>query len=366
MKSATIRSTLRSPSCRFDLARGGAIARPASAATPSSASRWSAARGTALRAARRRAILATKSGRTSGPSRPRASSASRSRWCSRSPRYILGRVASADTAPRCRCAPAGSSSVTPCAMQTRARAPVVTAREEAHVVRRDDGHRVRRRGLDGASEILALAGATQALQLDVEAPRQQALPIIDRFGAARAAPGRERLADLAMLAAREAYEPFERRRLEPILEQHAATADRPLHRALREQRAQALESRLVLAQQGQARRLTIFVRVGDPDVGADDRLHAARQRRLVELHERRDVALIRDRARRHVPLGDGVDERVDAQQAIDERIFRVDAQVNEARHRACSAPTSRTGANVARWITHGPNFSSALKCSGVG
>src|SRR6185503_15606732 len=87
---------------------------------------------------------------------------------------------------------------------------VVAAREEAHVVRRDDGQRVRRRGLDGASEILALAGASQALQLDVEASRQQGLPIVDRFGAARAATSRERLADLAVLAAREAYEPFER------------------------------------------------------------------------------------------------------------------------------------------------------------
>ena len=34
----------------------------------------------------------------------------------------------------------------------------VVAREEAHVVRRDDGHGMRGRGLDGASEIFALAG----------------------------------------------------------------------------------------------------------------------------------------------------------------------------------------------------------------
>ena len=72
---------------------------------------------------------------------------------------------------------------------------------------------------------------------------------------------------------------LERRRLEPILEQHVAAADRPLHGALREQRAQAPEPGLVLAQQGQPRRLAVFVRLGDPDVRADDRLHAARQRR---------------------------------------------------------------------------------------
>ena len=138
-----------------------------------------------------------------------------------------------------------------------------------------------------------------------------------------------------------------------------------MHGAPREQCAQAPEAGLVLAEQRQSRRLSVFERLCDPEVGADDRLHAARQRRLVELHERRDVTLVRDRACRHTPLGDGVDERVDAQQAIDERVLRVDAQVNEARHRACSAPTSRTGAKVARWIAHGPNFSSARRCSGV-
>jgi hypothetical protein len=73
--------------------------------------------------------------------------------------------------------------------------------------------------------------------------------------------------------------------------------------------------------------------------------------------------LIRDRARRHSLIGDGVDQRVDAQQAIDERVLRVDAQMNEGVHPACSAPTSRTGANVARWAAHGPSGWSARNCS---
>ena len=128
-----------------------------------------------------------------------------------------------------------------------------------------------------------------------------------------------------LLAAREADQPLERRRLEPILQYHVAAGDGPLHGALRQQRAQALEAGAVLTEQREPRRLTVLARLGNPNVGADDRLHTARQRRLVELHERRDVALIRDRASRHALLGDGIDERVDAQQAIDERVLRVDA-----------------------------------------
>src|SRR5204862_2257621 len=86
---------------------------------------------------------------------------------------------------------------------------VVAASQEADVVRRDDGHGVRGRSLDGAREILALACPPQPLQLDVEAAGQQALPIVDRLGSACTAARRERLADLAVLAAREADESLE-------------------------------------------------------------------------------------------------------------------------------------------------------------
>ena len=90
--------------------------------------------------------------------------------------------------------------------------------------------------------------------------------------------------------------------LEPLLEQHVRPATSPSTALFVSSDAQALEARAVLAQQRAARRLAILARLGNPDVGADDRLHAALERELVELHERRDVALVRDRARRHALL----------------------------------------------------------------
>ena len=225
---------------------------------------------------------------------------------------------------------------------------------------------MRGRGLDGAREVVALAGTPQPLQLDVVAARQQLLPVVEHFRAAR-----RRGPAASALPSSPCWPPDR-----PINPSSATGSSQSLSSTLRPPTGPARRSCVsnALKRLKPARfwhssvirdGLAILARLGNPNVGADDRLHAARQRRLVELHERRDVALIRDRTGRHALVGHGVDERIDAQQAIDERVLRVDAQMDEAVHRACSAPTSRTGANVARWIAHGPNFSRARKCSAV-
>ncbi len=212
----------------------------------------------------------------------------------------------------------------------------VAATQETDLVRRNHGHALRGRELHGTREILVLAGPPEPLQLDVEAPRQQLVPALEHLGGARAAPTPERLAELAVL------------RAEPLFQQHVTAGHETQHGALRQQRREPFEARAVLAQQRAACRVAILARLGKPHVGADDRLHAALERELVELHERRDVGLVGDRARRHALFGRGVDERVDADDAIDERVFRVDPQVDETAHRSCPPPLSRTGANDTR------------------
>ena len=174
------------------------------------------------------------------------------------------------------------------------------------------------------------------------------MPALEDFGGARAAPASERLAELAVLRTGKADQPFESRSLEPLFQQHVTASHDAQHGAFREQRRQPFEADAVLAEQRASGGVAILARLGKPNVCAHDRLYAALERELVELHERRDIRLICDRACRHALQGCGVDERVDADDAIDERVFRVDPQVNETAHWACPPPLPRTGAKDTR------------------
>ncbi len=225
----------------------------------------------------------------------------------------------------------------------------VVATEEADVVRRDHGHAARRGELDRAAEIRALAGASEPLHLDVEALRQQRAPVVEDLGRARIAARRERATELAGLRTRKPDQTLERADGKPLLEHDVAARDHPARGAAREQRAQALEAQAALAQQRQPCRLAVVGRLRNPDIRADQRLDAAVERGAIELHERRDVALIGDRTGRHPELVERVDERVDAHDAVDERVLGVDAQMDEAGHGRplSSSSTSRAAAALA-------------------
>jgi hypothetical protein len=93
---------------------------------------------------------------------------------------------------------------------------------------------------------------------------------------------------------------------------------------------------LVLAQQHQRRGLRTLTQLAHPQIDTDDRLHAARLRRAIELHHREQVALIRERHRRHpgdrhrihqprrtLPLAR------DPHDAVDQRVFGVEVKVDE-------------------------------------
>ena len=85
-----------------------------------------------------------------------------------------------------------------------------------------------------------------------------------------------------------------------------------------------------LREQQRAERLVALGLVRQPDVAAEDRLDAARARRVVELDEAERVGEIGDRERRHA-VGDGRgDAVVDAHGAVDDRELAVQAQVDEA------------------------------------
>ncbi len=86
---------------------------------------------------------------------------------------------------------------------------------------------------------------------------------------------------------------------------------------------------VVLAQQGESPRPRV-IRRGNPQVAAADRLDPRRAARLVELHQREHVAFVGERHRRHACAHAGLDQRLDADGRVDQRIFAVQVQVGIA------------------------------------
>ncbi len=84
-----------------------------------------------------------------------------------------------------------------------------------------------------------------------------------------------------------------------------------------------------LREQQRAERLVALGVVRQPDVAAEDRLDAARARRLVELDEAEGVGEIGDRERGHGVRRRRRDAVVDAHRAVDDRELAVQAQVDE-------------------------------------
>ena len=93
-----------------------------------------------------------------------------------------------------------------------------------------------------------------------------------------------------------------------------------------------------LAEQQQAIRGVALGVVRDPHVASDDRLDAGLARGSVELDHAEDVGQVGERQRRH-PVGRRRGHRgVDAHHAVDDRIFAVQAQMNEAGQRLRRSP----------------------------
>ena len=99
----------------------------------------------------------------------------------------------------------------------------------------------------------------------------------------------------------------------------------------REQLAQPQVAGAIPAEHRRAVRGITVALVAEPEVATDDRLHAHRPRRFVELDRAEEVGGVRDRERGHA-VGRGRGHRVvHACHAVHDRIFRVQAKVDEAR-----------------------------------
>ena len=102
------------------------------------------------------------------------------------------------------------------------------------------------------------------------------------------------------------------------------------------ERREADEVRVALVRLREQRevRLALLLRVavvGDVDLAADERLHALLARRLVEVDRAGERAVVGEPDRRHVELGGALREVRDPARPVEDRVLRVDVEVNEGR-----------------------------------
>src|SRR5262249_40747102 len=138
----------------------------------------------------------------------------------------------------------------------------------------------------------------------------------------------ERLADVALMGARERDESVRAGIAEPRLLQLGAPAILIGPVGTGKQIAQAEIAGTRLRQQEQAIRLVAIGFVLEPDIAADDRLDPGLARGLVELHHAEDVAEVGQRQRGHPLLYRRLHRLLDADDAVYDRVFAMQAKVD--------------------------------------
>ncbi len=215
--------------------------------------------------------------------------------------------------------------------------------DEAHIV----GCHQRRTELvgqgHGGVHVLFITGTVGTLQFDVETLGEHAQPVAQQRLGFVAPAGHQGLADIAFLACGQGNQPLAGRSDPVTLENHQAIA-LAVGPAARNQLGKVTVTRRVHGQEAEARQRCLRVGTGQPQVGTADRLDPGTHGGLVELHQRAHVALVSDRHRRHVHSSQRLGQRFDPHQAVDQREFGVDAQVNEGnRHGESCSSAERQG-----------------------
>ena len=101
--------------------------------------------------------------------------------------------------------------------------------------------------------------------------------------------------------------------------------------AAREQVAQVQITAAVLAQQDQPGRVPAAAMIGDQQLGADQRLDPGALRGAIELDQGEQIGVVGQRDRGHLQLGGPLHQLRDADQAVLQRVFAVQIQVDKGR-----------------------------------
>ncbi len=192
--------------------------------------------------------------------------------------------------------------------------------EETHVVRRDQRRTAALGERDCSVQILFVIDSAGALNFQVEAVGKHIAPFSQtRFGQWFVAI-EQRLADLSLPGARQGDHTFGGL-LDPVaLDDHqiVALAFGP---AARDQLGEIAIPLGIHRQQGQAAERTVLVTTSHPDIGTANRLYAGALRGFIELDQRAHIAHVGHRHCRHATCRDRLDQRLDPNQPIDQRVL---------------------------------------------
>ena len=230
----------------------------------------------------------------------------------------------------------------------------ILALEKAHLVGRHHRRPGRRRQIHDRLQILLLLGPASALHFQIEPVREQ-LPPIRQPGLGLVEPVVEqRLPQFALAAAGQGDQALGIAAQPGVIEHwHAALLAFEI--AAAHQPGQMAITGQILAQQHQPGRLAL---PPHPDLDPRDGLDPGPERGLVELDQGEQVAHVGHRHGRHPGGGDLLDQTLDADQPVHQRIFGVQAQVNERRGHGHSwmavCSTAATGAKERRCSGQGP------------
>ena len=205
----------------------------------------------------------------------------------------------------------------------------IVAREEAHVVRRDDREIERLGQRERAIEEDVFVRPVRARRFEIETIRKLRAQTLGAHTRVILAAADHEAADLAVASGER--DQARAGRIEPVAADDRAVAVPAFGVGARQEPRQVEISLAVLAEQHQPMRLGALVAIGNPEIAAGDRLDAGRLGRLVELDEREEVALVGQRDGGHAGRDARVHEIADADRRVDQRILAVDVKMDEFR-----------------------------------
>ena len=177
-------------------------------------------------------------------------------------------------------------------------------------------------------QMLFVIGTLGALHFDIEAVREHRHPFSGQGLGFFSVATDQRDTDLALFRSRQHDQAIGGLGYPLALDDDLAIA-LAIDVTTGDQLGQVAIAQRVHRQQADTAEGVFRVLVRQPQVCTTDRLDAAAHGRLVELDQGAHVVLIGHRDSGHIHAGQGLDQRFDPHQAIDQGVFSVQAQVNE-------------------------------------
>ncbi|MNF85069.1 hypothetical protein D3C84_674550 [compost metagenome] len=196
--------------------------------------------------------------------------------------------------------------------------------DEAHVVGRyqwradflGQGH--------GAVQLFFIVRAVGALDFQIETIREHRHPFACQFFRFRRIAAEHGQADFAFLRRRQHDQAFAGLGHPLTLDDNRAIT-LAVDETAGDQLSQVAIADSVHRQQADPAQGVVRVLVRQPQVGAADRLDACAHRGFIEFDQGTHVVLVSDRYGRHVHADQGLDQRFDPHQTVDQGVFSVQA-----------------------------------------